>query len=96
MILVMQEVLSRSENPQGTLRDQEFYELNLSDSKLDGKPVFYVREARARWDEQSGQIVWDEEETDRTSSLEEAKKRYEERKLALARRGFVYSDMELF
>jgi len=64
--------------------------------KLVGEPVYYVREARARWDEESGKIVWDEERIEQVATLQEAKERYAARRLLLAQRGFIYSDMDIF
>jgi hypothetical protein len=40
--------------------------------------------------------MWDQEETDHFWILAEAKRRYAERKLALAEKGFIYSDLDLF
>ena len=55
-----------------------------------------MREARARWDEESGKIVWDEERIEQVATLQEAKERYAARRLLLAQKGFIYSDMDLF
>lgn len=96
MIVAMQEVLSKTNAPKDPLGDQEFYELRLYDSESDGKPVYHVREARARWDEESGKIVWDGERIEQVATLQEAKERYAARRLLLAQRGFIYSDMDLF
>jgi hypothetical protein len=49
-----------------------------------GEPVYYVREARARWDE---------EHIEQVATLQE---RYAARRLLLAQRGFIYSDMDIF
>jgi hypothetical protein len=38
--------------------------------------------------------IWESEEADYFWILGEAKKRYEERRLALAGKGFIFSDME--
>jgi len=47
MILVMQEVLSKTDDPKVALRDQEFYELRLYDSDVAGEPVYcFARGAR--------------------------------------------------
>jgi len=92
----MQEVLSKTDDPKAPLRDQEFYELNIYDSESAGEPVYYVREARARWDEESGQIVWTEEQIEKCTTSEEAKQRYAKRRRGLVERGFIYSDMDLF
>jgi len=92
----MQELISTFVDPKAPTRDREFYELRLYDSESDGKPVYHVREARARWDEESGKIVWDEERIEQVATLQEAKERYAARRLLLVQRGFIYSDMDLF
>jgi hypothetical protein len=92
----MQEVLSRSEDTKTPLSEQEFYELRLYDSDSAGEPVYCVREARAWWNEDSKQEVWDEPRIEVFATLQEAKTRYSERRLALAQLGFIHSDMDLF
>jgi hypothetical protein len=92
----MQEVLSKTDNPKAPLRDHEFYELRLYDSDSAEEPVYYVREVRARWDDDAGQIVWDQEQVETFVSHQEAKERYAARRLALTEKGFIYSDMDLF
>jgi hypothetical protein len=92
----MQEVLSKTDDPKAPMRDQEFYELRLYDSSSAGEPVFCVREARARWDEDAGQIVWDQEQVQAFVSHQEAKEQYAARRLILAKQGFIYSDMDIF
>jgi hypothetical protein len=92
----MQELLSKTDDPKAQLRGQEFYELRLDDSSGSWESRYIVREAHAQWHEESGQVVWDEAETETTATIEQAKSRYAERRLALAAKGFIYSDMELF
>jgi hypothetical protein len=92
----MQEILSKIKDTVGVpLPQQVFYELRLDDSEEIWRPGFIVREARAGWDESSQQVVWDEVETERLATRGEAIARYETRRKALAKRGFVYSDMDL-
>ncbi len=91
----MQEVLSRSGDSKAPLRDREFYELRLYDSDSAGEPVCCVRQARARWDEASLGMAWDDVHIEAFPTSEEAKMRYAERKIALAQRGFIDSDMDL-
>lgn len=90
----VQEVLSRTIDPQAPLKGQEFYELRLDDADLTGRPGFVVSEAKAAWSEIDQQIVWAETESERCLTLEHAQERYEARRLALAQKGFVYSDMD--
>jgi hypothetical protein len=91
----MQEVLSKTVDAKVPLCGQEFYELRLYDSDCAGEPVFCVQEARARWDEDSGQPVRDQVYNAQFLTLKEAKEHYAERRGALAEKGFIYSDMDL-
>jgi hypothetical protein len=95
IINAMQELLSKADDPKISLSEQEFYELRLDDSADIWRPHFIVKQAHARWTEVDRQIMWDELESDRLPTLEEAKERYEARRLALFQRGFIYSDMDL-
>jgi hypothetical protein len=92
----MQEVLSKTVDPEALLRGQEFYELSLRDEANDLGTRYCVRQAHAEWSEIDGQIMWDQEEVDHFWILSEAKRRYAERRLALTEKGFIYSDMDLF
>lgn len=91
----MQEVLSKTTDPDAPLREQEFYELRLDDSDNIWRPGFIVREAHAQWHDEVGSIVWDEVWSERMNTLSEAQARYSARRQALADKGFIYSDMEL-
>ena len=92
----MQEVLSKTDDPNAPLRDQEFYELRIYDSDSAGEPVYCVREARAQWNDSIKGVEWDEPEIGAFGTLQEAKERYATRRQALAEKGFIYSDMDLF
>jgi hypothetical protein len=92
----MQEVLSKTNDPKAPLRGQEFYELSLLDEANELGTRYCVRQAHAQWDDKDGQVMWDQEEVDHLWILTEAKQRYAERRLALSKRGFIYSDMDLF
>jgi len=90
----MQEILSKTDDPKISLRDQEFYELRLYDSESDGEPVYCVRQARAQWNDEAGEPIWDEEQVQAFATHQKAKERYEARRLALADLGFIDSDMD--
>jgi hypothetical protein len=90
----MQEVLSRTNDPKAPLQGQEFYELRLLEEPNELGTRHCVRQIRAQWSEPDGEIMWDKEEVDYFWILDEAERRYVERKLALAERGFIYSDMD--
>lgn len=96
IILIMQELLSKTDDPQKPLSEREFYQLRLEDSDDIWRPGFIVKQAHAQWSEIDRDILWDDFESERLSTLEEVKGRYEARKLALVEKGFIYSDMELF
>ena len=90
----MQEVLSRGVHPNAPLDGQEFYELRIDDSNNDRRPGFVVSQAHAQWSEIDQQIMWDETESERCPTYENAQARYEARRRALVEKGFIYSDMD--
>ena len=53
-----------------------------------------MKQAHAQWSEIDQQIMWDNFEFERLPTLKEAKERYAARRLTLAQRGFIYSDMD--
>ena len=73
MIIVMQELLSKADDSKIPLSEQEFYELRLDDSTDIWRPGFIVKQAYAQWSEIDRQIMWDEFESERLPTLEEAK-----------------------
>ena len=103
---MMQEVLSKTDDPNVPLQEQEFYELRLDDLGFPFRPGlmnslgivarhrFAVREAHARWSEIDRQIMWEGYEHEEFSTLEKAQVHYEFRRAALVLKGFIYSDME--
>lgn len=91
----MQEVLSKVDDPIIPLTEQEFFQLSLFDVANETGIRYCVRQAHAEWSVVDGQIIWDQEENDYFWILDEAKRRYAERRLALANKGFIYSDMDL-
>ncbi len=97
----MQEVLSRTKDCNELSPGTEFYDLQLddcemreSDSDFAPSRAFRVKQACARWDDLEKTIVWDVPEWWIFRTLEEAEARYQIQRLALAERGFVYSDMD--
>jgi hypothetical protein len=92
--MTMQEVLTRTVDPTAPLQGQEFYELNLVDEAHDLGTRYCVRQAHAEWSEIDGQVMWDDEQVEYFWILNEAKRRYAERRIALAEEGFIYSDMD--
>jgi hypothetical protein len=88
----MQEVLSKTDDPKAPLLGREFYELSLLDEANELGTRYCVRQAHAEWSEIDGRIMWDQEEVEHFWILAEAEQRYAERRLALAEKGFIYSD----
>jgi len=91
----MQEVLSKTADSEAPLQGQDFFELSLLDTVNELGTRYCVRQAHAEWSEIDGQIMWDQEELEYFWILNEAKRGYAERRLALAQKGFIYSDMDL-
>jgi hypothetical protein len=91
----MEEVLSKTTDPNTPLEELEYYELSLLDEANDLGTRHRIRQAHGAWSEIDGQIMWDQEEVEYFWILAEAKQRYEERRLALTEKGFIYSDMDL-
>jgi hypothetical protein len=91
-MFVMQEVLSRTDDPKAPLLGQEFCELRPYDSVSAGEPVFFVREARAQWNASINDVDWDILRIEEFTTLQEAKDRYAARGHTPAEQGFIYSD----
>jgi hypothetical protein len=92
----MQELLSKAVEQNALLQGQEFYELSLLDEVNQSRTLYCVRQAHAEWSEIDEQVVWNQEEMEHFWIQSEAKRRYAERRFALAEKGFIYSDMDLF
>ena len=87
-------LLSKNPDPNTPLPDQEYYELSLLDEANGVRTRYCVRQVRAVRVEADGQFIWNHEEVEYFWILAEAKRRYEERKRALAEKGFIYSDID--
>jgi hypothetical protein len=90
----MQEILSKTIDPNAPLQGQEFYELRLFEEPNQLGTRHYVRQTHAMWSDLNWDVLWEGEEVDYFLILDEAKRRYAERRLALAAKGFIYSDMD--
>ena len=103
----MQEIFSKTADPNVPLQEQECFELRLDDLGIPFRPQFIgsmgaivrhrfiVREAHAAWSEIDRNVMWDGFEHDECSNLHDAELRYEIRRDAIVDKGFIYSDMEL-
>jgi hypothetical protein len=90
----MQEVLSRPGESDKPVSEQEYWTLELLDWTSSWRPGFAVQQARASWSEMDRQFMFDEIETELCPLLIDADERYEARRLALVKKGFIHSDME--
>ena len=95
----MQEVFSKTADPNVSLQEREYFELRLDDLTYGlGVAVrhrFLVRESHAAWSEIDRNVMWDGYEHDECSSLHDAELRYAIRREAIVDKGFIYSDLEL-
>jgi hypothetical protein len=92
----MQELFTNTDDPKIPLRKREFFELILLDKANELGTRYCVRQAHAQWSDIDGKVMWDQEEIDLFWILADAKRRYAERRHALAQKGFTHSDMDLF
>jgi hypothetical protein len=90
----MQEILSKTVDPSAPLQGQEFYELRLFEEPNQLGIRHGVLQIHAEWSDLRHDVLWESEEVDYYWILDEAKKRYAERRQALVERGFIYSDMD--
>ncbi len=90
---VMQEVLSRPGESDKPVNEQEYWTLELLDWTESYQPGFVIQQACGRWSEIDQQFVFDDIEAERLPLLLDAEERYEARRLALVKKGFVQSDM---
>jgi hypothetical protein len=94
IIASVQELLSRSNDPNVPIQDREYYELCLEESMNTSEPSYIVRQTHFRWDESVSGAVRDEIESEECEMLQTAENLYVRRRKALADQGFIYSDMD--
>ena len=91
----MQEVLSRSRDAANPSDGEELIELRLSDIGPDEQyPSFWVTETLFQWDAANKRVMKDDPQLHPFTTLDEARRWYEERRRVLAEQGFKYSDMD--
>ncbi len=90
----MEEILSKTVNPNTPSQELEYYELSLLDEANDLGTRFVVRQWHGAWSEIDRQVMWDQEEVEYFWILSEAKERYGARRRALVEKGFINSDMD--
>jgi hypothetical protein len=86
---VVQELLWNTDDPNVPFDKLEFYQLRLDDL---ADSTYRVVQLYGAWHDLTGRIVWDKVEADSLETLHQARERYDERRLALVKRGFIYSD----
>ena len=70
--------------------------MSLLDEANNLRTRYCVRQAHAEWNDFDGQVMWNQEEIEHFWILNEAKRRYAERRLSLAEKGFIHPDMDFF
>ena len=90
----MQEALSKTVDPKAPLRGQEFYELRLFEQANPLGTRYCVGQTHAAWSNIDRQVMFEGEEVEYFWILDEAKRRFAERRLILKEKGFIYSDMD--
>ena len=88
---MIEEILSKTDDPKTPVEKLEYYELSLLDEVNDLGTRHVVKQWHGAWSEIDRQIMWDQEEVEHFWVLAQAKERYEERRRALIDRGFIYS-----
>ena len=91
----MQDFYFKTDGPKAPIREQQFYELSLLDETNDLGTRYCFRQAHAEWSEIDHQIMWGTDEVEYFGILDEANRRYEERRQALAQKRLIHSDMDL-
>jgi hypothetical protein len=92
--LVTQEVLTKPGAENAPIAEQEFYELCIEESDDAFRPDFIVKQTRAQWSEIDRQVIWEGPEWERWPTLKKAKGKCDERRKALAAKGFTHSDLD--
>ncbi len=91
----MEELLSRTADPDAPLDGQDWYRLRLFEEANELGTRYCVLQIHAVWKGAVLGAMWESEELDYFWILAEAKERYAERKAALVAKGFIYSDMDM-
>lgn len=86
----MVEILWKSEAPHVPVQDHEFCELRLVDLGNASFPRFLVREIHGSWSAAAQQIRWNGYQDETCRTPEDAKRRFESRRLSNVELGFSY------
>jgi len=75
---MIEEMLSKTDDPKTPVEELEYYELSLLDEVNDLGTRHVVKQWHGAWSEIDRQIMWDGEEVEYFWILDQAKQRYEE------------------
>ena len=92
---MLEEVLSKTIDPKTPLEELEYYQLSLLEEANDLGTRRVVKQWHGAWSEIDRQVMSDPQEAEYFWILVQTKERYEERRNALAEKGFIYSTAEL-
>lgn len=92
----MQEVLSRTNDVSIPCEELEYYHLSLTEYAYDGEQRYRVLGFVEKWDPELARMACEYETNLSFESIEDAKESYTECRAAVVKRGFVYSDKDMF
>jgi len=92
---MLEEILSKTDDPKTPVEELEYYELSLLDEANNLGTRHVLKQWHGAWSEIDRQVMWDQEEVEYFWILALAKERYAERRRALEEKGFIYSTTEL-
>ena len=92
----MREVLSKSNDVSVPCEELEYYHLQLIPIGDGTDRHFCVVGFVERWDPERSRMVCDYELNTSFATMDEAKESYTAQRAEAVRRGFVYSDMDMF
>jgi hypothetical protein len=92
----MREVLSKTNDVSAPCEELEYYHLHLMECDDEWESRFCVVGFLQRWDPATERMVCDYDLNASFATMEEAKHGYTSHRAEVVRRGFVYSDMDMF
>ena len=90
----MQEALLKARTRRTSLKNSEFYELRLFETRVNGEPFYFVRKTHGWWDDRKDRVVYDQDSLLPMEGFREyrdAEERCFQEQLTLAKRGFTHS-----
>jgi hypothetical protein len=86
------EIFQKTDDPEATVRETEFFAIRLVDLGLNLKPRFLIREIHAAWSDSEQRIEWNVHCDGMCCTPEEAQQHYAARKAAIVAKGFKCSN----